>query len=55
MTTDNTQLTQDSSTPQDAQAETQKTAETEAEMRAKMIAQHRSMRCVGCGEGEEYF
>lgn len=32
-----------------------KQAETEAEMRAKMIAQHRAMRCVGCGEGEEFF
>lgn len=27
----------------------------QAEMRIKMVAQHRAMRCIGCGEAGEYF
>lgn len=55
MATEHDTATNDTAKTNAHETAAQKPRESEAEMRAKMIAQQRAMRCVGCGEGEEYF
>jgi len=55
MAEQSTTPTNDTNQPSEPQIVAEKPTQDDADMRAKMIAQHRAMRCIGCGEAEEYF